>query len=333
VLIAFDGICFADGPPTGVARAFWNGLAAFVPGSTADCVLLLPPGAGCEPIAGLRVVAAPRGALARQLHLPRLLRSLRAALLHGSVAAVPLRAGCPAIAQVHDLPWRHPAAGEATSWWRRQATLASLRAAAAVLAPSTQVRDDAEALLGAGAAGRVHLVPHGTPPGPPPDAAALAARRGPFLVLGDARPRKNHDRLRAAHALARAQHPSLPGLQFIGPAHGYVDEPTKRALLATCTAVVHVSRFEGFGLPVLEGLAHGAPVLASALPPHREIAGEQALFVDADDTAAIAAALVRIAGDEALRARLAAGGHERARAFAPERVAARWRAIHGGLGA
>ncbi len=331
MLIAFDGVCFGDGPPTGVARAFWNGLAAFVPATTAECVLLLPDGAACEPIAGLRAIAAPRGAMARQLGLPRLLRSLRAAACHGSVASVPLRAPCPTIAQAHDFPWLHPECGETTSWWRRQATRRSLRAAAAVLAPSTTTRDDVRTLRGHGDG--VHLVPHGTPLGPRPTSAALEARRGPFLVLGGDRPRKNHERLRAAHAAARSRCATLPPLQFVGPPHAFVDEPAKRGLLATCTALVHVSRFEGFGLPVLEGLAHGAPVLASALPPHREIAGEHAWFVDPDDTGSIADGLLRIAADPALRDRLANGGHDRARAFSPEAVAARWRTIHGALGA
>lgn len=328
MLIAFDGVSLADGPPTGVARAFLTGLAAFAARGEHAAVLLLPPDAADPQLPGVRTVAAPRGRLRRQLALPRLLRALRADVLHSPVAAVPLRAPCPAIATVHDLPWRHPAAGERASAWRRFATARSLRAAAAVLAPSQFTAADARALLGDDAAARVRVVPHGTPLGPPPDAAALAARRGPFLALGDDRPRKQRHVLRAAHAHAAAQDATLPGLRFVGPPDDYVDEAAKSTLLRDCRALVHPSRFEGFGLPVLEGLAHGAPVVCSDLPPLREIAGDAAQFVPAGAAEALADALLAVHRDCALRLRLATAGHARAAAFSPERTAAAWAAVH-----
>ncbi len=328
MLIAFDGICLGDGPPTGVARAFLTGLAAYAALGANDCALLLPPGAVDPRLPGVRTVAAPRGRLRRQLALPRLLRALAADVLHSPVAAVPLRAPCPTIATVHDLPWLHVEAGETTSTWRRFATARSLRAAAAVLAPSQFTANDAQALLGDAAAARVRVVPHGTAVGPRPDAAALAARRGPFLALGDDRPRKNRALLARAHAAAQRLRPDLPPLQFTGPPDAFVDEATKAQLLRDCRALAHPSRCEGFGLPVLEGLAHGAPVVCSDLPPHREIAGDAALFCAADDEAAFAHALVAVHDDDALRLRLAVAGHARALAFTPDRVAAAWAAIH-----
>lgn len=328
MLIAFDGICLGDGPPTGVARAFLTGLAAYAALGANDGALLLPPGADDPRLPGVRTVAAPRGRLRRQLALPRLLRALGADVLHSPVAAVPLRAPCPTLATVHDLPWLHAEAGESASAWRRFATVQSLRAAAAVLAPSQFTAHDATALLGGDAAARVRVVPHGTALGPAPDAASLHARRGPFLVLGDDRPRKNRALLVRAHAAARRLRPDLPPLQFAGPPDAFVDEATKARLLRDCRALVHPSRCEGFGLPVLEGLAHGAPVVCSDLPPHREIAGDAAVFCAADDEAGFAQALLAVHDDEALRRRLAVAGHARAHAFAPERVAAAWAAIH-----
>lgn len=328
MLIAFDGICLGDGPPTGVARAFLTGLAAYAALGTNDCALLLPPNASDPRLPGVRAVAAPRGRLRRQLALPRLLRTLRADVLHSPVAAVPLRAPCPTIATVHDLPWLHAEAGETTTAWRRFATVRSLRAAAAVLAPSQFTARDAAALLGDAAAARVRVVPHGTRCGPPPDAESLAARRGPFLALGDDRPRKNRALLVRAHARAQQLRPDLPPLQFVGPPDAFVDEAQKAQLLADCRALVHPSRCEGFGLPALEGLAHGAPVVCSDLPPHREIAGDAAIYCAADDEAAFASALVAVHDDAALRLRLAVAGHARAQAFAPERVATAWAAIH-----
>ena len=327
MLIAFDGAGLAPAPITGVGRAFLDALAAYASRGDAECVLLLPRGTAPPGLPAVRTVAAPRGALRRQLLLPRLLRTLRAAVLHSSVAAVPLRAPCPTIATVHDLPWLHPGLGENTSNWRRWSTKWSLAAATAILAPSTMTRDDAARLLARSPA-RLHVVPHGTPTGPAPSASGTSARSGPLLVLGDDRPRKNRERLRRAHARARSLAADLPDLRFVGPPHDYVGEDHKRHLLRTCRAVVHVSLFEGFGLPVLEGLAHGAPVLCSDLPPHREIAGECALFVPPEDEAAIAGALQRIHRDEALRWQLAAGGHVRAAACTPDAVAAAWARIH-----
>lgn len=328
MLIAFDGGCLGDGPPTGVARALLTGLAAYAAQGEHAAVLLLPAGAADPRLPGVRAVDAPRGRLRRQLALPRLLRTLRADVLHSAVAAVPLRAPVPAIATVHDLPWRHPEAGETTTPWRRLATVAALRAAAVVLAPSTQTAADARALLGEAAAAKVRVVPHGCARGAVPDAAALAARRGPFLALGDDRPRKQRDALRAAHARAVALAPDLPPLRFVGPPDDFVDEASKLSLLADCRALVHASRFEGFGLPVLEGLAHGAPVVCSDLPPHREIAGDSALYAPAGDVGALADALLAVHRDDGLRLRLAAAGHARAAAFAPERVAAAWAQAH-----
>lgn len=327
MLIAFDGACLCDGPPTGVARAFLTALSAYAALGVADCVLLLPPGAPDPELAGVRAVPAPRGALRRQLGLPGLLRSLRVRVLHSPVASVPLRAPCPTIATVHDLPWAHPEAGERCRLRRRLATLLALRAATVVLAPSQFTAGDVQA-WGLARQPQVRVVPHGTVRGPQPDAPSSARRSGPFLVLGDDRPRKNHPRVRAAHARARAACAGLPELDFVGPPQRFVDEAEKARLLQRCRAVVHLSRFEGFGLPVLEGLAHGAPVLCSDLPPHREIAGPHALFAPADDIAAMAAAMVLVHEDQTLRARLAHDGWQHAAQFAPEHVAARWRALH-----
>ena len=323
MLIAFDGAGLGPGPVTGVGRALLTGLQAYAALGVADCVLLLPHGVPAPALTGVRIAAAPRGAIARQRELPRLLRRLGAALMHGSVASVPLWAPCPTLATVHDLPWLHPELGEPSRWWRRFATVRSLRRATAILAPSTMTATDTARLLGERSP-PIHVVPHATPLPPLHD----GTRDGPLLVLGDDRPRKNRDRLRAAHAAAQRRCPSLPPLAFVGPPEAYVDEAEKQQLLRRCRALVHVSRFEGFGLPVLEGLAHGAPVLCSDLPPHHEIAGDAALFVAADDTDAIAAGLLRIHDDASLRATLVARGPQRAVAFAGERIAVQWHQLH-----
>lgn len=327
--VVFDGCCLGPGPVTGVPRAFLDALAAFVPAAPREvrCTLLLPAGAPDPGVPGLAVVGAPRGALLRQLVLPRLLRLLRADVLHSPVAAVPLGARCPRLATAHDLPWLHPELGERTTFRARFAARRGLAAATAILAPSTATADDVRRLLG-GRCPPVHVVPHGTALGPAPTAASLAARTGPFVALGDDRPRKNRERVRAGHALAAARCPGLPPLRFVGPPDDWVDEATKRALLRDCRAVVQGSWFEGFGLPVLEALAHGAPVAAADLSPFREIAGAAARWFDPFAPESIAEALLAVHGDAALRERLATEGHRRAAERTPTHTAARWRALH-----
>lgn len=325
-VVAFDGACFVDGPVTGVGRAFLDGLRAYAETADAECVLLVPEGCEVEPLPGVRQVEAPRGRWRRQQRLPRLLEDLRAGVLHSSVASVPLCAPCPTIATAHDLPWLHPESGERASWWRRLATARALRSAARVLAPSTMTADDVRSLPGVRAA-HVVLVPHGAPaprtPCPDP-----ARRDGPLLVLGDDRPRKNRARVREAYRRFAGARDDAPPLRFVGPPDDYVREAEKRELLARCRAVVHASCFEGFGLPVLEALAHGAPLVCSDLPPHRELAADVACFVDPNEPESIAQGLRAVHEDAALRAHMAEAGPRRAAQLTPAHTAAAWRSVH-----
>jgi glycosyltransferase involved in cell wall biosynthesis len=84
-------------------------------------------------------------------------------------------------------------------------------------------------------------------------------------------------------------------------------------------------------MPVLEGLANGAPVLCSDLAPHREIASDAALFVSPHNTSSMAEALLQIHTETAQRQRLALAGYDRARRLTPEATAARWSSIHQSL--
>jgi hypothetical protein len=86
-------------------------------------------------------------------------------------------------------------------------------------------------------------------------------------------------------------------------------------------------RRAGLALPVLEALAHGAPLACSDIPPFREIAGDDAEYFDPADENSIAAALLRL-GEPARWLALARRGPARAAAFSPARVAASWRTLH-----
>jgi glycosyltransferase involved in cell wall biosynthesis len=328
VRIAFDGAPLDDGPALGVAHAFLAGLRAYAAAWPGQAVLLLPDGADDPAVPDVEVVPAPRGALRRQLALPWIVRHIGADLLHSPVAAVPLLLRRPKIATVHDLPWLEPGCDETPGRRQRLATTHSLRAASAVLAPSRFTLAAAARLLRRPE--RLRLAPHGVPP-PPWPTPDPARRLGPLLCLGDDRPRKNRVRVLAALALRQRRRDSVPDLCFAGPPHNYVDEDGKQGLLRGCRALVQCSLFEGFGLPVLEGLAHGIPVLCSDLPPFREIAGEAALFVDPRDPAAIATGIERICTDADLRRQLAAAGPARAAAFRPEATVHIWRQLHAEL--
>jgi glycosyltransferase involved in cell wall biosynthesis len=327
-IVAFDGSIFHAGPITGVAGSFLTTLEAYVRRTPFECVMLVAKNSEPPAIAGVRTVAClSRGRWGRLRSLRRACRKIGAALLHSPVTAVPGRNSCPTIATVHDLPWLYPELrGEPGSrLLRRMALHLAARSAAAVIVPSRSTLADVCRFVSI-ADQRVHVIYHGVVT--PPDAAPESGLTGPFLVLGDDRPRKNLTRVRRAHAAAQRRDESLPRLRFVGPGHGYVEEAEKWEILRQSRALMHVSLLEGFGLPVLEALAHGVPVVCSATTSLPEIARDAALLVDPTDEGAIADAMVRIHQDGALRRTLAERGRERAREMTPATGAAAWLGLH-----
>jgi glycosyltransferase involved in cell wall biosynthesis len=131
--------------------------------------------------------------------------------------------------------------------------------------------------------------------------------------------------LERAYAKARARGLDA-ALVSVGDGARRVDDAELAALYAGALAVVAPSRLEGFGLPPVEAAAYGTPAVVSDLPAFAETLGDAALRVAPGDVAALADALLRIAGDEALRARLGAAARERCAAYTWERSAA---TLHG----
>jgi glycosyltransferase involved in cell wall biosynthesis len=143
-----------------------------------------------------------------------------------------------------------------------------------------------------------------------------------FLYLGTLQPRKNLARVIEAFASLQSdsslvlagRHGWLYddlfdrvrrlGLEGRVRFPGYVADEDKAALLGGASALVFPSLYEGFGLPVLEAQACGCPVITSATSSLPEVAGDAALLVDPQDTAAIAAAIQRVAADPGLRTTL-----------------------------
>ena len=103
---------------------------------------------------------------------------------------------------------------------------------------------------------------------------------------------------------------------------GYVPEADKAALLTGADVFAYPSRYEGFGLPVLEAMACATPVVTTTGGSLPEVAGDAATLVDPGDDAALAAAIAKLATDPAARQDAAARGLARAAAFTWERCAA-----------
>jgi glycosyltransferase involved in cell wall biosynthesis len=232
---------------------------------------------------------------------------------------------------VHDLALlRHP---EAFPRWHRatgtRALRAGVSAADAIVCVSAFTRDELVELLGVPAE-RTRIVPNAVDPVFTP--AGERADGDYVLAVGTLEPRKN---LRAAVEAARLAGVELrvagaAGWGGVG-VEGWVGEPTDEelaALMRGARCLVYPSLYEGFGLPVLEAMACGTPVVTSRGGATEEVAGGAAVLVDPSDPEAIAAG-IHEAGR--LRDELVAAGRERASAFTWERsadvVEALWREL------
>jgi glycosyltransferase involved in cell wall biosynthesis len=260
--------------------------------------------------------------------VPRVLHRLGPDLVHFQHVLPPfLRA--PAIVTVHDLSFeRDPVLmGRADRIVFRTLVPRAVRNARRVLTVSERTRRDLEELYGAPRE-KIVVIPNGVDPrfspgGEPRDyllyVGAVQARKDPLAALEAARgaglrlvvvgPEKEPElarRLRAEGAEVR----------------GYVDDDELVRLYREAAALVFPSRYEGFGLPVLEALASGTPVVATPDPAVQEVAGDAAVYAPRDE---LGAAVRRAVAD---RARLAAAGLERAAAFSWEEAARRTLAVY-----
>jgi glycosyltransferase involved in cell wall biosynthesis len=219
--------------------------------------------------------------------------------------------GTPQVVTVHDLAFlRVP--GAFNRRYRFHATLRhrrAARAAAAIVVPSEATRADVRSRWGRDAI----VAPHG--PGQAPRHDRGEARH--FLYVGDGEPRKNLDRLRAAHARAAT---GLP-LVVAGSAGRDVDEAQLGDLHRHAAALVVPSLHEGFGLTALEAMHAGTPVIAARTAGLAELCGDAARMVDPRDTGDIARALTEVAGVPPLREELRRRGLARAQAYSWERSA------------
>jgi len=259
-----------------------------------------------------------------------LLRAPRGfAVVHAVSLAAPPAATAATVVTVHDLAWRHvpfayPRRGRE---WHERAFLRALAASCHIVVPSEPVADEVRE---AGAdAPRVTVIEPCVDHLPEPDdpaADSVLERlgvRGRFLLsVGTLEPRKNLGMLIAAYSDVQNSLPERWPLVIVGPegwgpgveprdrVHlaGHVSPAVLSALYAKAELLAYVPLVEGFGLPPLEAMRAGTPVVASKVPSVRSAA----FLVDPRDRGAIAEALLTVSTDGAVRDRLVKAGMNRA---------------------
>jgi glycosyltransferase involved in cell wall biosynthesis len=278
--------------------------------------------------------------------LPRAASRAAVDLIHAPAYTGPLRSPVPVVLTIHDVSYeRHP------EWYpyrrdrlRRAFYRRCARAASHILTVSEFSRREIAAAYGI-APDRITVTPHGAPS---PFASADSSPHlplppgvaTPFLLhVGDLHERRNLEV--ALDALANVRRNASPAPQpslvlagvdrgvghrlrtraaanGIGDAVvflGSVSDQTLRALYCAAAALVYPSRYEGFGLPVLEAMASGTPVLAARCASLPEVLGEVGMLLDPDDVRQWTEAIAVVLSDGEQRARMRTAGLARASHF------------------
>jgi glycosyltransferase involved in cell wall biosynthesis len=261
--------------------------------------------------------------------LPRALGRLRADLVHTQYA-LPLRCPCPTVVTIHDLSFEDEDAelmGRRDRWIFRRVVPRAARGAARVLTVSERTKRDIVDRYGVPPE-RVVVTPNGVDPafGPGRDEPRNTVSQAPYaLTVGAIQPRKNQ-----LAALSAAREAGLE-LVVVGPVkdervaaelraggarlEGYVPVERLAELYRGAACLVQSSRFEGFGLPVVEAMASGTPVVVVPDPALVEVAGDAAVVVD---EARLADGIRQAVAESE---RLRAAGLARASTFSWERTA------------
>ena len=250
----------------------------------------------------------------------------------------------PLVVTVHDLLWRrvpdaYPRRGR---HWHEAAMARALKRAAHFVVPAEVVAGD---LVDAGASPEsITVIPMGSDHMPSPDIAGARSHlatlgvHGPFLLsVGTLEPRKNLQGLIDAYESVRDELPEPWPLVMVGPSGwgeqvtagpgvvlaGTVSAVELSGLYASARLLAYVPFIEGFGLPPVEAMSVGTPVVASPLPS----TGGAAREVDPHDTASIASGLLDVATDEAVRSELIRLGSARAAELSWSSIARRHRDV------
>jgi glycosyltransferase involved in cell wall biosynthesis len=282
---------------------------------------------------------------------------------HSNSVYIPRNARVPHVVTCHDLIAVRGALGEiadsaaaATGKLLQAAILRGLRRADAIACVSEATRQDLQRLA-PDFAGEMVVIPNALnydfrvlgDAGKWPLPAGLKA--GAYLLMvGSAHRRKNRETALATMAqvatqwagnLVIAGEPLSSEQWRLAAEAGVADriveivKPSDATLLTLyngALALLFPSRFEGFGWPLIEAQACGCPVICSDRPPMPEVTAGEALYCDADSPAAFAQAIVALARDPSLRARLVAGGIRNARRHTPAAMVEGFRSLYARLG-
>ncbi len=271
--------------------------------------------------------------------------SARLDLVHSMLNVVPLAAPTQHVVTVHDLSFMRTPDAHPTHrrWYLTAATWLSARRARSVLADSQATKDDVVDLLGIDPSG-VHVVYPGREAAFHPRSQAEVSEflqgrsvSRPFvLFVGTLEPRKNVDVL--VRAFGEAARRGFQGDLVLAGGSGWATAAIDAALKESpvggrihrmgyvrqedlpfwyCAAdlVVYPSSYEGFGIPVLEAMASGTPVITSNRSSLPEVAGDAALIVDPRDISQLAAAMTTVLASAERRVRMSERGLAQARRF------------------
>jgi glycosyltransferase involved in cell wall biosynthesis len=292
---------------------------------------------------------APVRILWEQLVQPWVLHQINADLVHGPHHVTPLLAPCPTVITIHDLSFiRLPHLFRpANRLYLTVMTRLSARRARRLIAVSAHSAAESAELLGVPME-RIDVIYHGVDPIfrplPEDEIEAFRQKQGLpnqfVLSVGTLEPRKNHTRLVEAFARIYDGKSKLVlvggkgwlydnvyakvealGLNEAVVFRGYLANEDLPLWYNAATLFAYPSLYEGFGMPVLEAQACGAPVITSNLPPLPEAAGDAALLVDPRDVEELATNLNRLLTNEPLRSELEERGLARTRQFTWMRTA------------
>lgn len=307
-------------------------------------------------------IPIPTFSPAEQVRLPLLLGRLGLDLFHSPYYVKPYRLPCPSIVTAQDMiGFRFPQ--HLPSRWARLAfrllNRLAVRTAAMVITPSQAAKDDLVRALGTRPSKIAVIRDAADEHFSPQPASSIATVRSKYALLdryllyfGINKPHKNLPHLVEAWAMARRrlsgaqairlvlagrEDPRYPetrrkvaelelatSVQFVGD----VPDQDVPALMSGADVFVFPSLYEGFGLPPLEAMACGCPVIASNASSLPEVVGDAGLLVDPVDVAALADAIVRLLADPALRSDLRVRGQRRAALFSWDTCAEQTHAVY-----